>query len=372
LDADTDRELRAYEEWYFPAALAPYTVVLNRDFHKPEARTVRAPGPVQADAALTVEFTKPMIKPLAEQYLKLYKADTPAKALPFHITWEADGKTLRIKPAQDLMPLTLYCLAIENLNSRDQSGNPLARMFRDEFTTAETLRSLPAAANPRYDEAFKFLRWDGVAGADGYELRVFLPQDTHKHDLSKAESWDITVFGYHWAYPGIEYLLIPYKLINGNPALKAYSYEALNAPRRTIVFGSAQAEKPEPAPRPARISFGVKIDSDQGDRIGGALSGVLEALGFVTAPNRGAYTIEGTVSAMEEEQSGICFVRAGIRLQVVDTEGEALFSYTANYPRQGSKNWPASYNLAFRLIEADLRTKFKDRFNEFVNRELKR
>jgi hypothetical protein len=369
LDADTDRELRVYEEWYFPAALAPYTVALNRDFYKPDAYSVRRQGPVQADAALTVEFTKPMIKPLAEQYLRLYKADNPGAELPFHATWEADDKTLRIKPAQDLLPLTAYCLAIENLNARDRSGNPLAKAFREEFTTAETLGALSAAANVRYDEAFKILRWDGVRGADGYELRVFLPQDTHKHDLNKAESRDITVFGYHWAYPGIEYLLVPYKLINGNPALKAYSHEALNAPRRTIVFGlTPPPEKPEPE----RLVFGVKINADQGDRIRNVLSGALEALGFVTAPNRGAYIIEGTVSTLEEEQSGICFVRAGINLQVVDTEGEALFSYSANYPRRGGNNWPAAHNQAFRLIEADLRTKFKDRFNEFVSKELKR
>ena len=368
LDADTDQELRAYEEWYFPAALAPYTIALNRDFHKAAGSALRRPGPVQVDAALTVEFTKPMIKPLVEWYIKLYQADNPAAAVPVLLTWEADDKTLRIKPAQDLLPLSAYCLAIENLNARDRSGNSLAWALREEFTTAETLAALPAAANVRYDGEFKMLRWEGVRGADGYELRVFLPQDTHKHDLGKAESRDMGAFEYHWTYPGIEYLIIPYKLINGNSALKAYSHEALNAGRRIIEFETVR-EEPR---KPARMSFGVRLDADSGDRIRNTLFGVIESLGFVGERDRGTYTIEGTVSTLEEEQSGIYFVRSGIHLRVVDAEGATLFTYSENYPRQGANNWPAAYNLAFRRIEADLRTTFKDRFNEFVRKELKR
>jgi hypothetical protein len=116
----------------------------------------------------------------------------------------------------------------------------------------------------------------------------------------------------------------------------------------------------------SQLVFDVQITEDRQDRIKRKLFEVLQTQGYVTAPNRGTYTMVGTISTTEEFLPAGNFVRSGITLQLVNSDGDPIFSYTANYPRRGSKILDVAYNNAFRGIEDDLESNFIAQFNAFI------
>ncbi|MDR2536465.1 MAG: hypothetical protein LBD29_10600 [Treponema sp.] len=114
------------------------------------------------------------------------------------------------------------------------------------------------------------------------------------------------------------------------------------------------------------VVFDIQIEADRRGRIRQKLAQILENQGYGTDSNRGIYRITGTVRTYEEPLPSGNYVSSGIILQMVNNEGLLLFSYSADYARQGSKNWETAYNAAFREIEKDLETNFITQFNAFL------
>jgi hypothetical protein len=116
----------------------------------------------------------------------------------------------------------------------------------------------------------------------------------------------------------------------------------------------------------SHLSFSAAIEEDKQGKIQRKLLDVLEKNEYVTVRGQGDYTISGAISWDEEILPVGVFVYSGISLQLSNSAGKLLFSYTRSYPRLGSRNQNMAYNIAFREIEKDLEANFIREFNAFL------
>jgi hypothetical protein len=115
-----------------------------------------------------------------------------------------------------------------------------------------------------------------------------------------------------------------------------------------------------------RITFDAQIEGDRQGRIQRKLLQILEQNRYIASPGKAVYTFVGEITATEEELPAGLFVRTGITLRLVDTEGREVFSYNANYSRRGARTWDMAYNAAFRFMESELEAQFIGKFNAFI------
>jgi hypothetical protein len=143
--------------------------------------------------------------------------------------------------------------------------------------------------------------------------------------------------------------------------------EVLNSPGQfTEVLAYARQASASFNSNRTKITFDVRIDEDRDDRIQRKLFGVLEKNNYICVPRRSVYTISGSITTTEETLPAGFFVRPGITLQLSNSNGTVLYSYSKNYSRKGSKSWEAAYGLAFKAIEDDLEHNFIQEFNAFM------
>ncbi|MDR1956841.1 MAG: hypothetical protein LBQ30_08315 [Treponema sp.] len=116
----------------------------------------------------------------------------------------------------------------------------------------------------------------------------------------------------------------------------------------------------------SRLRFTAALEEDRQNRIQRKLLDILEQHGYVAVRNQGDYTITGKLSFEEETLPVGTFIHSGITLQLVNTAGDVLFSYTKSYPRLGSRNVAMAYNIAVREMEKDLEENFITEFNAFI------
>jgi hypothetical protein len=69
----------------------------------------------------------------------------------------------------------------------------------------------------------------------------------------------------------------------------------------------------------------------------------------------------------EENQPPAIFVRPGITIRI-EREGNAIFSYSKNYQRNGSQNRDNVYSRAFNAIEKDLEENFMVNLTALIGR----
>ncbi|MDR1893241.1 MAG: hypothetical protein LBQ61_00940 [Spirochaetales bacterium] len=114
------------------------------------------------------------------------------------------------------------------------------------------------------------------------------------------------------------------------------------------------------------LAFEVVITGgDREGRIQRKLMGLLEAAGYLAVRENPAYRITGGITAAEESLPAGYFVRPAIALELRPAAGGgALFSYTRNYSRRGSRvSWDAARTAAIRAIEEDLEQNFINAFH---------
>jgi hypothetical protein len=286
-----------------------------------------------------------MIKPIVEQYVKLYRSDDPKRiSVPVKTDWKDDDRLLIIKPEAHLSPSSRYCLSIENLNARDRFGNALAEAIQEEFLTGNTIPSLQKAQHVQYDSVSKTLSWDGVPGADGYELWLFYGNEKERHDRKTAQHHILTPS--HYPSQAIDCLVLPYKNFSGD--VKGYSEEAVNSKTISIPFRDS-----------APLVFGVRIAGDRDNRITNTLIGLLKAQNYGIASERGDYTIVGEISTRQEERD-MYYVSSSITLHLENNARVSRVLYAKSPFKGGSlrKDWNIALNSAFREIEKDLKTNF--------------
>jgi hypothetical protein len=117
----------------------------------------------------------------------------------------------------------------------------------------------------------------------------------------------------------------------------------------------------------SRLRFSAAIKEDRQGRVERKILDVLEKNGYVTMRSRGDYLLSGEVFCSEETLAAGLFIHSGISLQLTNSAGDLLFSYTRNYPRVGARgDQNMAYNIAFREIEKDLEANFIREFNAFL------
>lgn len=116
------------------------------------------------------------------------------------------------------------------------------------------------------------------------------------------------------------------------------------------------------------LVFTVRVEGpDFQGRIERKLAELLEANGYVVAPNGGAYSLAARLAMPEETLAAGVFVRPGIAIRV-EREGRSFFSYNKNYQRFGQRTVEGAHSRALAAIEQDLEENFIGRFTAMLGR----
>ncbi|MDR1904847.1 MAG: DUF4384 domain-containing protein [Treponema sp.] len=235
-----NQTIRQYEEFYFPASFKRYIIELDPvDTRKVSVSLGLSDGaalntPLNLEQEFVLNFTKPMIPEIVEANINFFQTentDTRHPNIPLSLQWEGEGDTrLKIKPYGFLLPDTEYSISL-NLDMRDRRGNSLAKSEEWRFITNNVFRLLPRleTVTEKPTVSGMLAEWQHIKSADGYELRIFHSNDVvPAKDLGKSEKYEFERTFYP---PSFEYIIVPYKILEGK---KAYSASAIEQARNKI------------------------------------------------------------------------------------------------------------------------------------------
>lgn len=89
-----------------------------------------------------------------------------------------------------------------------------------------------------------------------------------------------------------------------------------------------------------------------------SLSQILEGRGYVYALGGAMYSVVVDVSLLEDVQKSACFVRPSVKIIVMNSEGESLYSYSKTYKKVGSSNMDNAKRRALVQIQKDVEENF--------------
>ena len=116
------------------------------------------------------------------------------------------------------------------------------------------------------------------------------------------------------------------------------------------------------------LTFTVSTGSeDSTGRIKRKLQELLEANGCTVSSRNPMYEVSVRLNMAEENLQAGIFIRSGITVQV-ERRGNALLSYSKNYPRYGQQTLDGAYNRTFLAIEKDLEENFAATLTALIGR----
>jgi hypothetical protein len=111
----------------------------------------------------------------------------------------------------------------------------------------------------------------------------------------------------------------------------------------------------------------VDVSGDRQNSIKRKLSELLAKNAYTVSRNRTQYTVSAEVSFEEQAASnGIQIVRSGININLLNADGDVLFSYDKNIDKEGHRTLEGAYRISVVSLERDLENNFITEFNAFL------
>ena len=109
---------------FFPGCQGPQPLIIESTYPQDGAVEI----PMESDISISIDFSKPMNQEATVKAITIFPETT------FEATWEADGKTMRLK-SLTLAETTQYRVTI-NTEAMAEDGQNLAEEYTFSFETA--------------------------------------------------------------------------------------------------------------------------------------------------------------------------------------------------------------------------------------------
>ena len=108
------------------------------------------------------------------------------------------------------------------------------------------------------------------------------------------------------------------------------------------------------------ISFAISMNltEQRYAPIVSTISSTLEKRGFVYSPENAAYSVNVTISALEETYDAGVFVRPSLVICIVDKSGKSVYTYSKAFNRMGAKTLEMTYTRVVNKLKSDIEDNF--------------
>ncbi len=112
------------------------------------------------------------------------------------------------------------------------------------------------------------------------------------------------------------------------------------------------------------LSFSLSYTDERCRSIADAISSIFEENGYVYSEKGGAYTVYLDFAFEEEQYAVGPFVRPSGKIEIKNSAGEPVYSYSKAYKRAGAKTVDSAYTRAIFKIKNDLKENFLKEYRE--------